>query len=265
MFPFYPPVLTATVITVCAIAAFLVPRLGLALALAAPALPLGNVSTGLAMVYLAVAALWLAFTWGDAPRAFLLLAGPLLALVGAAALTPLVAEHARGAGRRFGQGAAAILLAAAVAGMRGAGLPLTGARPPKGLGIAESESATAVAGALWRAVEANSGIAFGALAVGAAAAALPIVRGRGLWWACGLGASFMAAGLLAPLLGDGASTSSLEIVLPAWILTAAAAWPTFRALASEGSRFRAVPTAGESGLVTSGQDGSGTQHARPLQ
>ena len=72
------------------------PRLGLALALAAPLFPLGNVAQAAAVVYGVLALAWLAVTWRD-PRAGLAFwAGPLLAPLGLLALLPLAVQPARG-------------------------------------------------------------------------------------------------------------------------------------------------------------------------
>jgi tRNA A-37 threonylcarbamoyl transferase component Bud32 len=226
LFPFYPPALLAGLAFLAALSAFLVPRLGLVLALAVPVLPLGDVSLGLAVAYLPVAALWAALTWGDARRAFLCVAGPVLGFAGALPLVPLVAERARGSARRFAQGAAAVLLAAVVAGMHGAPLPLTGEEPPQGLGIAGSDSPTAVAGALWHALLAYPAIAVEAIVVGAAAALLPHMRRRDLWQIAAFGASLMAASLLAPSLAGAEPVFALPVVLAAWAVCALLAWPT---------------------------------------
>ena len=83
-----------------ALVTFRAPRLGLALALAAPVFPLGNVAQAAAVVYGVLALGWLAVTWRD-PRAGLLFwAGPLLAPLGLLALLPLAVQPARGWWRR---------------------------------------------------------------------------------------------------------------------------------------------------------------------
>ena len=64
------------------------PRLGLAFTLAVPILPLGNISSGLALAYAGLACIWLALSW-HAPRDGLVLAlGPLLAPIGGARPAP---------------------------------------------------------------------------------------------------------------------------------------------------------------------------------
>jgi eukaryotic-like serine/threonine-protein kinase len=188
------------------------PRLGLAFALAVPVLPLGNVSSGLALLYGAVACCWLVASW-RAPREGLFLAlGPLFAPVLALGLLPLASQGIRSTARRALQVVAAVLLAGLVAGLRHASLPFTGAAPPKGLGIAGSDDPLAVAVALLRALESHPVLLLEAVVLAAAAIAIPYVRERGLWWIAGLGAAILAAALLpAP------AVAAVPLVLAAWI------------------------------------------------
>ena len=112
------------------------PRAGLAVALAVPVLPLGNISFGLALLYGALALAWLVLCWRE-PRGGLLFAlGPLLVPLSALGLVPLAAATLRAGPRRACQAGLAVLAAALVAGMRHAALPLVGSAPPLGLGIA---------------------------------------------------------------------------------------------------------------------------------
>src|SRR5581483_8164089 len=67
------------------------PRAGLALALAVPVLPLGNVSLGLAVLYGALALAWLVLCWPEPNGGLLFALGPLLAPLSAIALVPLAA------------------------------------------------------------------------------------------------------------------------------------------------------------------------------
>ena len=64
--------------------------------------------------------------WRDARAGLLFVAGPLLASIGALALLPLAVQPARGRVRRALQAFVGVLAAAAVAGLRGQPLPLTG-------------------------------------------------------------------------------------------------------------------------------------------
>src|SRR5207253_7640127 len=137
-----------------------------------------------------------ALSW-RAPREGLFLAcGPLLAPVAALGLLPLAAQGVRSLPRRALQVGAAVLLAALVAGLRHSPLPFTSAPPPKGLGIAGSEAPFAVAAALWRALTARPWLLLEAVALTAAAVALPFARERGLWGIAGLGAGLIAVTLL---------------------------------------------------------------------
>ncbi|HYX89437.1 MAG TPA: serine/threonine-protein kinase [Gaiellaceae bacterium] len=209
--PFFPP-LFAPLLGLLAFALTLVrPRIGLALALAAPVLPLGNISSGLALLYAALACGWLALSW-RAPREGLFLAlGPLLAPLSALGLLPLAALALGSRARRPLQVAAAVLLAAIVAGLRHVPLPFTGTAPPRGLGITGSEDPFAVAVALWRALLAHPALALEALVLAAVAVALPYARERGVWAIAGLGAALIAATLLpAP------SVAAAPLVAAAW-------------------------------------------------
>jgi hypothetical protein len=209
--PFFPAVF-APLLGLLAFALTLVrPRLGLALALAAPVLPLGNISSGLALLYAAVACGWLALSWRAPGEGLFLALGPLLAPLSALGLLPLAAVAVGGRARRALQVVAAVLLAAIVAGLRHVPLPFTGTAPPRGLGITGSEDPFAVAVALWRALLAHPALAVEALALAAAAVALPYARERGVWAIAGLGAALITATLLpAP------SVAAAPLVAAAW-------------------------------------------------
>ena len=127
LLPFWPPALVVAITLPAALAAWRMPRVGLAVALAAPLFPLGNVAEGAAVLYGLLALGWIAVSWRDARWGLLFLAGPLLAPLGLLALVPLVAQPARGTVRRAAQAVLATLAAAAVAGIAGDDLPLTGA------------------------------------------------------------------------------------------------------------------------------------------
>jgi protein kinase-like protein len=209
--PFFPA-LSAPLLGLLAFGlTFLRPRLGLAFALAVPVLPLGNVSSGLALVYAALACGWLALSWRTPREGLFLALGPLLAPVFALGLLPLAAQRLRGHGRRAVQVGAAVLLAAVVAGFRHASLPFTGTSPPKGLGIAGSDDPFAVALALWNALLAHPALLLEALALAGAAVALPFARRRGLWGIAGLG-----AGLIAITLLPEPAVAAAPLVLAAW-------------------------------------------------
>jgi uncharacterized protein (DUF2062 family) len=207
MLPFYPSGVAAAIGITAAITAFRAPRAGLALTLAAPAFPLGNVSLGLALVYGAVALAWLALSWRDARFGLAFLAGPLLAPAGLLALVPVAVAGSRGAVRRGAQALAAVAVAAVAAGLRGWDLPFRqGAVPPMDLDGAESAASVTVT--LVEAVPA--GLALEALALAAIAVALPYARTP--WRIAGLGAGALAATLLAA-----PSAPALPLIAAVWL------------------------------------------------
>jgi eukaryotic-like serine/threonine-protein kinase len=209
--PFFPPLFAPLLALLAGALTLVRPRLGLAFALAVPVLPLGNVSSGLALVYGAVACCWLGLSWRTPRQGLFLALGPLLAPVLALGLLPLAAQAIRSNARRALQVGAAVLLAAIVAGLRHTALPFTGATAPKGLGIAGSDDPLAVATALLRALEGHPALLLEATVLAAAAAALPFARARGIWPIAGLGAALMALALLpAP------TVAAAPLVLAAW-------------------------------------------------
>jgi hypothetical protein len=219
--PFYPSAF-APLLGVLAFALTLArPRLGLAFALAVPVFPLGNISSGLAIAYGALACVWLVLSWRSPRDGLFLAVGPLLAPLFALGLLPLASQGIRSAPRRALQVAAAVLLAAIVAGVRHTGLPFTGTAPPRGLGIAGSEDPFAVATAFWRALLDHRTLLLEAIALAAAAVLLPFARKLGLWGIAGLGAALIAVTLLpAP------TVAAAPLVVAAWITCTVLAWKT---------------------------------------
>ena len=209
--PFFPSLLVPLLALIAGALTLFRPRLGLAFALAAPVLPLGNVSSGLAVAYGAVACCWLAASWRAPRQGLFLVLGPLFAPLLAIGLLPLAAQGIDSHARRALQVGAGVLLAGMVAGLRHAALPFTGAAPPKGLGIAGSDDPFAVLVALAHAAGSHPTLLLEAAVLAAAAVALPFVRERGLWWIAGLGAALIAATLLpAP------TVAAAPLVLAAW-------------------------------------------------
>jgi hypothetical protein len=194
--PFYPSPGAPLLAVLAALAALVRPRAGLAVALAVPVLPLGNVALGLAIVYGLLAAGWLVL-FAREPRGGLLAAvGPLLAPLGALGLLPLALVRVRSPVRRAAAAAGGVLLAGLVAGLRGVPLPFDGAPPPVSLGIAGRETPGVVAGTLLDTLVAHPTLALEAAALAVAAAALPYARSLGPWGVAGFGAAFLAATLL---------------------------------------------------------------------
>ncbi len=216
LLPFYPANFAAGLAALAAALAFARPRLGMIAALAVPVFPLGNVSLGLALLYAAVAVIWVALMWREPLGGLLFALGPLLAPIGALGLMPLAAQAMRTPWRRALQTVAAVLVAAVAAGLRRAPLPFTGDAPPLGLGIAGSNRPALVAGALWRALQANPAVGIEALALAAIAVAIPYARTRGRWGIAVLGAAMLSLTLL-----SAPAAAALPLVLAAWVTCAA--------------------------------------------
>jgi hypothetical protein len=197
---------------------FAAPRIGLIFALSVAFFPLANISLGLAIVYAVLAGGWVALNWRDARAGLLLAAGPLLAPVAALGLIPLAVQVSRGQARRAVQAGAALLLAAIVAGLRRAPLPLDGGTPPLGLGITGSTRPTAVAHALWAQLTAHPTLITEALILAAAAALIPKARKRGPWAAAIFGAALLATTALAA-----PAAAILPLVAASWLTAAALA------------------------------------------
>ena len=215
LLPFWPPPVLIGLSLAAGLATLRKPRLGVAVALAAPVFPLGNVAQAAAVVYGALALAWLAVTWRDARAGLLFALGPLLAPFGLLPLMPLVVQPARGAWRRGLHAGVGVLAAAAVAGLAGRPLPLTGATVGT-LGLAGTERPTDVVQALERVLTANAGIATTALALALVAVLLPRAVARGRWGIAGLGALQLALILLgAP------SIPAFGVVVGTWLLCAA--------------------------------------------
>jgi serine/threonine-protein kinase len=207
-FPAYWPIGIAAL---AAVLMYLTPRLGLAVALAVPILPLGNISLGLAILYSGVALAWLVLFWPRPRAAFLFVTGPLLAPVGLLGLVPLAVLPAGGPGRRAAQAAAAVLAAALVSGIGGGGLPIVGGAAPN-LAVTELTSPFGVAAALWHGMVAARPLLLETLALAAAAAAIGICRRRGPWG----GAVFGALLTTLTLLAD-PTAAAIPLVAAGWI------------------------------------------------
>lgn len=231
LLPFWPTGLLAAIAIAVGVTTLRAPRLGLALALAAPVLPLGNVAQGAAVVYGVLALGWLAVAWRDARAGLVFCAGPLLAPLGLLALLPLAVQPVRGAWRRAVHAAAGVFAAAGVAGLAGGALPLSGVQPGD-LGIAQTERPTDVLQALGVVLRESPAIPTTALALAIVAALLPRALSRGLPGIAGLGALqlilVLAWAPTAPWIG---------IVLATWLLCALlAARPYLGAIARSGRR-----------------------------
>jgi hypothetical protein len=209
--PFYPAGWPFLLAALAGGVTFLLPRAGLALTLAVPILPLGNIALGLSVLYVLVALALVAACWSEPESGFLFALGPLLAPLSALGLLPLAAQWTRSAARRAAQVGAAVLCAGLVAGIRGVPLPFDGAAAPRDLGLAASEDPFDVASVLWSALTSRPALGVEALVLAAAAALLPAARARGLWGIAALGAALLAATLL-PV----ASVAAIPLVVAVW-------------------------------------------------
>jgi len=213
--PFFPHGWPVALALISAALTALRPRIGLALALAVPVLPLGNVSSGLALLYAMIAAAWLVFFWREPREALLFLLGVPLSLVGLLGLAPLTVWRLRSNSRRAALTALSVVVAGIVAGIRGASLPFTGVHPPLGLGVAGSTGPFDVAGTLARHALDQPALLTEAGILAAAALALPYARARGRWGAAGLAAAMLCASVLAV-----PAAAALPLVAAAWTTAA---------------------------------------------
>jgi hypothetical protein len=191
--PFYPSGWPLGLAAVAATLALVRERAGLAFALAVPVLPLGNLSSGLAWAYVALAIGWLVFAWKDSRTALFFVAGPVLTPLSLLGLLPLAAQRLGGSLRRSLQVFTAVLAAALVAGLQGSSLPFTGTVEPR-IDFNRTRDPLGAAGAILHALTAQPVLLLEALVLAAAAAALPHVRRRAIL-PFGLA---LLAGLLAP-------------------------------------------------------------------
>ncbi|MBD0290748.1 MAG: serine/threonine protein kinase [Thermoleophilia bacterium] len=198
--PFFPRGWPAALGLVACLLALLAPRAGLAFALAVPVLPLGNVSLGLALVWVGLASVWLLLFARDPRSGLVPAAGPALAAVGLVALVPLAAQHARGAARRTGVAAGAFVAAAAGAALGRLPLPFPLEALPDRLALAATSNPGTAARAVARAGVEYPGVALEGAVFALAALAVPEVLRRGTWAVAAWGSAFVAAALLAPSL-----------------------------------------------------------------
>jgi hypothetical protein len=222
LLPFWPGALVAAIAVGAALGAWLDPRIGLAVALAAPVFPLGNLSQGAAVAYGGFAIALLALSWRDARSGLLFVAGPLLAPIGLLALVPLVVQPARGAVRRAAVAGLAVLSAALVAGVAGEELPLGSDRAPS-VGISPLDTAPEIAAALTRALLGEPVLLAGALAAALAAAILPTARRR---WKYGVLA--VGTALVVGSVAVGVSVAAIPVVALVWAVAGATAAGTRR-------------------------------------
>lgn len=183
LLPFFPAHWALALAALASAVTLSAPRLGAALALAAPVLPLGNVALALALLYAAAAAAWLALHGREPGRAPFVALGPLLGPF--APFLPLAYSGARSPVVRGAGAAGAVLLVEAVRAIRAG---------PIGLGLPEARDPVAAAGAIARAVPETALLE--AAILGVAAVLLPYAAARGRWGIAAWGAGTMAVVLL---------------------------------------------------------------------
>jgi eukaryotic-like serine/threonine-protein kinase len=216
--PFYPTGWAVGLALLSALAAHLRPRLGLALALAVPVFPLGNLALGVALLYALVALSLLALSWREPESGLFVALGPALAPLSALGLLPLLSLGVRSSARRAFQVASAVLAAGIVAGFRHVSLPFDGTSAPHELGLAGSRSLPDTASVLWHALLSRPALGVEAIVLAAAAALLPHARERGLWAIAGFGAALLGAALL-PV----PEVAAMPLVVSVWATCAAVA------------------------------------------
>jgi eukaryotic-like serine/threonine-protein kinase len=217
LLPFWPAELVAAIVACAGLAAWLDPRLGLAVALAAPVFPIGNTSQSAALLYGAFAFAWLALAWRDGRSGFLFVSGPLLAGIGLLAAVPLAVQPARGPVRRAAQAVTAVLAAALVAGIAGQGLPPAG-EPAEPLRIAPMDSAADVVLALFVTLVTSPLVLVAAAVAAAAAVILPWARRSTRYGVLAVGAV-----LLIGLVAAGGGVVSIVLTALVWGVAGAVA------------------------------------------
>jgi hypothetical protein len=216
--PFFPEGWPVGLAVLAAAVAYVRPRLGLVVALAVPVLPFGNLALGATILYALFAAALVALAWREPQHGLLLVAGPVLAVVSALGLLPLLALRVPSAARRAAYVAMAVLSAGLVAGIRHAPLPFDGAGAPRNLGIDGSRSVADTGSVLWHALLSRPALATETIVLAAAAALLPFARARGPWYVAAFGAAVLPA-LLLPV----PAVAAIPLVLCVWATCAAVA------------------------------------------
>jgi hypothetical protein len=211
LLPFFPTGWPFLLGALAALAAAVSPTAGLAVALAAPLLPLGNASLGLAIAYGALALAWYLLFRRDPRSGLLFCLGSLLAPLGAVGLAPALVAQASGMVRRAALGAMAVLAAVGVAALTGTSLPLTGGTADVSLGVVGVDNPVDATRTITAFLSAHSALGLEALVFAAAAATTGLARARGLWGVAFWGSAFLAAALVAPWGAVGAFPLALGI------------------------------------------------------
>jgi hypothetical protein len=226
--PFFPVGWPFLLGALAALTALLSPTAGLAIALAVPVLPLGNISLGLALAYIALAFLWLVLFARDSRAALLFLAGPLLALVNALPLVALVALWARGRVRQTAVVVAAVVAATTAAVVTGRRVPLTGEPAPDAAGLSGADRPAAALDAAVGALTSRPTIVTAIVVLVAAAVSAGFARGHGLWGVAAWGAGFLGTLLLVPVAAGGAPVAAAWAAPAVWAAAGLLAYPLLK-------------------------------------
>jgi eukaryotic-like serine/threonine-protein kinase len=208
--PFWPPELVALLVVATGLACWLDPRLGLALALSVPILPLGNIAVAAATLYGVFAACWLVANWRDARHGLWFVGGPLLATLGLLPLLPLALIPVRSTARRAAHAVLAVLSTALLAGVAGDEVPIAGGTASS-LGVGPLDSVGSAAAAVWNWLVEEPVVLAAAILVAAAAALLPWARRWSPIGAAAVGFAVTAASVVA-----GAAVASTIVVTLVW-------------------------------------------------
>jgi hypothetical protein len=208
--PFWPPELVAFLVLATGLACWLDPRLGLALALAVPIFPLGNVAVSVAILYSLFAVAWLALNARDARHGLWFVSGPLLATIGLLPLVPLVLVPIRNTAQRGAHAVLAVLATVLFAAVAGDQVPIAGGTAPS-LDIGPLDSVGSVAAAVWSWLVHEPVVLAAAVVLGAAAALVPWARRRSRIGVAAIGFVVTAASVLA-----GAAVASTIVVMLVW-------------------------------------------------
>ncbi len=221
LLPFFPRGWPFALGALAGLVALRAPRAGLAVALAVPLLPLGNVALGLAAAYVVLALAWIALFRDDPRSSLLFVAGPLLAPVAALGVVAALALRAGDPVRRAALAGAATVTAGVAAALAGTRFPLGEALPASLSALGESEGLGDSARVIVGGLVLEPALLLLALVVALAALAAPAARARGPWGAAAWGTAFLTAALLVPSLAPSGSVDALLVVPGVW---AAALW-----------------------------------------
>ena len=210
LLPFWPAELVVLLVLATGLACWLDPRLGLALALAVPIFPLGNVAVAVAALYGIFAVGWLALNWRDARHGLWFMSGPLLAAAGLLPLVPLALIPVRSTARRAAHGVLALFSTVLLAAVAGEQLPIAGGVATR-LDVGPPDSLGSTATAVWSWLVHEPVVLAAAILVGAAAALLPWARRASRVGVVVVGLVVTGASVLA-----GAGVASTIFVMVAW-------------------------------------------------